>query len=186
MATTKSQMPSITRRLSAGAAIVVPLTEFNLAIHNSRVRPQELTHATIREWAETAHPTYQYPLGQVVDDSPCLSDGDKPVENTSEGLFEGIEGSTSLQTTSPSRREPTWIVRPMAPKPDDSRNVVNKALANEATRVEGSGTGQEGYGIQSEDHEASGDWVVLTTSPPSGDTVILPDAKPEQKSGFDT
>jgi hypothetical protein len=118
-------------------------------------------------------------LGQVVDDSPYLSDGDKPVENTSEGLFEGIEGSTSLQTTSPSRREPTWIVRPLAPKPDDSRNIVNKPLANEATRV-------EGYGTQPEDHEASSDWVVLTTSPASGDTVILPNVKPEQKSGFNT
>jgi hypothetical protein len=42
MATTKSQTPPITRRLSAGAAIVVPLTEFNLAIHNSRIHPVSL------------------------------------------------------------------------------------------------------------------------------------------------
>ncbi|KAL2836613.1 hypothetical protein BJX68DRAFT_250540 [Aspergillus pseudodeflectus] len=187
MATTQSQMPSAKRGLSAGAAIVLPLTEFNLAIHNKRVHPQELTHETIREWAETAKATHLYPVGQVADGLPCLLDGDKPIEeNASEGFFEGIEGSTSLQSTTPASREPTWRVRPWAPNPDGSRNVVNKPLASEATRVEGSRTEQEDCGIQSEDHEASSDWVFLTTSPASGDTIILPNVTPKQKSGSDT
>ncbi|KAJ0426233.1 hypothetical protein BJY00DRAFT_307731 [Aspergillus carlsbadensis] len=186
MPTTKSQIPSITRRLSAGAAIVLPLTEFNLAMHNNRVHPQELTHETIREWAETTKTAHLDPLGQLVDNLPCLFDGDKPIEkDTLKALVDGMEGSMSVESTSPFRHEPTRRVLPWAPKSDDSRNVMNKPLANEAARDEGSGTKQEGYVIQSEDHEASSGWVLLATSPASGDTIILPNVKPEQKNGFD-